>query len=205
MSRNPLVPSLGKHAATGQARVLIRGRHVYLGRHGSPEAEEKYHRLVAELLAGSPAPGHSVPSPGSAAPPAMTVNELVLAYWRHAERYYRKNGQPTSELSVLKMPPRVLRRLYRSMDGGGATGAADHVERFTRVVSGRTETHPRNDNRRKIVRGVCHSPRMNTVKTCGVSPGRNVSSGSSAPEAPTVTRMIKSLACAPPAGKSKDR
>ncbi|HEX6987226.1 MAG TPA: site-specific integrase [Planctomycetaceae bacterium] len=116
MPRKVHVPSLRLHAPTGQARVLIRGRHVYLGRYGSPEAEEKYRRLVAEYLAtGGVTPAPSEPAKGD----GLTVNELVLAYWRHAERYYRKHGRPTSELSTFKTPLRVLRRLY------GSTPAAE--------------------------------------------------------------------------------
>lgn len=41
MPRRIHVPALRRHAATGQARVLIRERHLYLGQYGSPEAEEK--------------------------------------------------------------------------------------------------------------------------------------------------------------------
>lgn len=62
MPRPVRVSSLGRHAATGQARVLINGRHVYLGKYGSPEAEEKYRRLVAEWLAAGRMPASAAPA-----------------------------------------------------------------------------------------------------------------------------------------------
>ncbi|MGC1273797.1 MAG: site-specific integrase [Planctomycetaceae bacterium] len=116
MARKIRVPSLRLHAATGQARVLIAGRHCYLGKYGSPEAEEKYRRIVAEFLVSG---GATTPATEPALPDSLTIDSLVLTYWRHAEQYYRKNGKPTSELSTLKMPLRILRRLY------GSTPAAE--------------------------------------------------------------------------------
>jgi integrase len=109
------VPVLGRHSATGQARVRINGRDFYLGPYGSAEAEEKYRRLIAEWLSTD-----RTPAPPTAPPQhSLTINELVLAYWRHAEVWYRKGGKPTPELTVLKTPLKYLRRLY------GSTPAAE--------------------------------------------------------------------------------
>jgi hypothetical protein len=43
------VPTLQHHKATGQARVLIAGRHYYCGQWGSKAAIAKYHRLLAAI------------------------------------------------------------------------------------------------------------------------------------------------------------
>lgn len=113
MPRKTRIPSLGLHAPTGLARVLIGGRHIYLGKYGSEEAEEEYRRLIAQWLSTG-----EVPKPVAATQakePAFTINELVLKFWRHAEKHYRKNGQPTREISVLKTPLRVMRSLYGSI------------------------------------------------------------------------------------------
>jgi integrase len=40
------------------------------------------------------------------------VAELVLAYYKHAEGYYVKDGRPTSELNTLRQALRFVRRLY---------------------------------------------------------------------------------------------
>ena len=45
------VPSYRLHKPSGQARVIVNGKHHYLGRYGSPESQEAYARLVAELAA----------------------------------------------------------------------------------------------------------------------------------------------------------
>jgi hypothetical protein len=45
--RNGHVPAYRLHKPSGQARVIIDGKHVYLGEYGSPESREKYARLLA--------------------------------------------------------------------------------------------------------------------------------------------------------------
>ena len=99
------VPAYGRHRATGQARVIIAGRHHYLGAYGSPESWEKYHRLVAEHL--------SVPKL-AIEPPAgdLLVIELIAAYWQFAEGYYRKDGRPTDHLHLVRRSLGILRQLY---------------------------------------------------------------------------------------------
>lgn len=104
------VPVLGRHAASGQARVRIDGRDFYLGKHGTPEAEERYRRLIAEWLSTS----RTSARPSEQPQQSLTINELVLAYWRHAEVWYRKGGKPTPELTILKTPLKHLRKLYGS-------------------------------------------------------------------------------------------
>ncbi|MEI8381447.1 MAG: hypothetical protein WCJ09_15070 [Planctomycetota bacterium] len=48
MSRRSSLPSYTHHRASGQARVRIAGRDIYLGLYGSPESHERYARLIAE-------------------------------------------------------------------------------------------------------------------------------------------------------------
>lgn len=38
------LPKYGFHKASGQTRVLLSGREVYLGVHGSAESRQKYER-----------------------------------------------------------------------------------------------------------------------------------------------------------------
>jgi integrase len=91
------------------AVVRIEGRDFYLGRYKSPESFEKYHRLLAERHAQQPAaPGRSSGSDAA----SLTIDELCLGYYRHAERYYVKNGKPTSQLRLIRLSLKVLRRLY---------------------------------------------------------------------------------------------
>lgn len=99
------VPSYRKHRATGQAVVTLGGRDFYLGRYGSAASKAEYDRLIAEWLASG---RHLLSSDGQ-----RTINELILDYVRHAEKYYRRpDGTHTTELGCLKLALRSLRKLY---------------------------------------------------------------------------------------------
>ncbi len=94
------IPAYRLHRPTGQARVIIGGRHFYLGKHGSPESWEKFHRLIVERLA--------------CPPPAcdLTIIKLIAAYWQFAEGAYVKDGRPTDHLHIVRRALGLLRQLY---------------------------------------------------------------------------------------------
>lgn len=96
-------PSYRLHRPTGQAVVTIDGKDRYLGRHGTAASRAEYDRLVAEWLAN----GRRLP-----AARGLSVNELVVAYFRHAESYYVKDGLPTSEVDTLRQALHILRWEY---------------------------------------------------------------------------------------------
>ncbi len=48
----------------------------------------------------------------SRARPDLRVSELILGYFRHVERYYVKDGQPTTEVGVIRQALKVVRELY---------------------------------------------------------------------------------------------
>ncbi|HQX49804.1 MAG TPA: hypothetical protein PLR25_07845, partial [Planctomycetaceae bacterium] len=57
VGRNAAPFRIGRiHKASGQARTIVNGRHVYLGKFGSLESRQKYARILAEaaLPAGTP-------------------------------------------------------------------------------------------------------------------------------------------------------
>jgi integrase len=97
------------------AVVRIAGRDHYLGRYGTPESWERYHKLLAEHHArGGMSPPPSA-TPGRAQPQdGLTINELIMRYFRHAEKYYVKDGQPTHQVVVIRQSLKVLRSLYGS-------------------------------------------------------------------------------------------
>lgn len=99
------VPACQLHKASGQAVVKLGGRVVYLGPFGSEEAEQAYRRTIAEWQAR----GEFVPQA------VVLVKHVIAVYWKHAEVYYRKNGKPTSELSVLRLAMRPLFALYADL------------------------------------------------------------------------------------------
>lgn len=129
MKRNH-VPSYLHHKQSGRARAVWtdstgqRREQLLPGSFNSEESKSAYARIVAEL-AVSPTAVFK-PSNG------VTINEVMLAYLRHAERYYVKpDGSPASELANIKCAVRPVRELY------GATQAAEFGPLALRAVRGR--------------------------------------------------------------------
>lgn len=83
------LPKYRKHRASGQAIVTIGRKDFYLGLHGSKASKLEYDRIITEWLAvGRP----STWPPAEAA--EVTIAELIRAYWRWAQGYYRdKTGE----------------------------------------------------------------------------------------------------------------
>ena len=62
------------------------------------------------------------PAPG-AIDSTLSVNELILAYFRHAQAYYVKDGRPTSEQDNIRQALRFVRQLYGTTPGRGVRPA----------------------------------------------------------------------------------
>src|SRR5688572_1821462 len=91
------LPSYRHHRASGQAFVELNGTRHYLGAHGTKASHQEYDRLTAEWLAN----GRRLPP--AADSPDITVAELIVAYFAHAEVYYRTgDGRPTSEVDTIR-------------------------------------------------------------------------------------------------------
>jgi hypothetical protein len=89
---SPKTPQLHCHKAAGQGYVRLDGQFKYLGRYDDPATQQRYHRLVAEWIAG----GNQHP----ADPQEITIEELMVAYTAHAQEFYRKpDGRQTSEFT----------------------------------------------------------------------------------------------------------
>jgi integrase len=118
------IPSYRFHKASGQAVVVLDGKSVYLGKWDTPESRAEYARVIGEWLASR---RHLPPQAGAPADP--TVNEVLLAFWRHGERHYRHpDGTPTGELDNFRDALKPLRRLY------GHTPACDFGPLALRAV-----------------------------------------------------------------------
>ena len=98
-------PKYRKHRRSGQAIVTLDGKDFYLGPHGTKTSKAEYDRLVGEWLTN----GRRLPVQG---PAALSVSELIEAYWRFAKSYYVKNGKPTDEQASIKIALKHTRRLY---------------------------------------------------------------------------------------------
>lgn len=106
---SPRQPSYRFHKARNCAVVTINGKNHYLGPYDSPESHEEYARLIAEWRAGQKQLN------GSVAPrtdPDMSINDMILSYWKFAKTYYVRDGEPTKELTSMQEAIRPLRKLY---------------------------------------------------------------------------------------------
>lgn len=108
------LPAYRLHKPSGRAVVTVAGKVYYLGKYGSTESRAEYERVVAEWLTRSRRPN---PIPGLG--PNLTVSEVMIAYWRHVQGYYVKDGEPTSEVETIRYAIRPVRTLY------GTTPAAE--------------------------------------------------------------------------------
>jgi integrase len=97
-------PAYRLHRRTGQAVVTIDGRDLYLGKHGSSASREAYQRTIGEWKQGR----RHLPD----AKYTATVIEVVVAYAKFATTYYRKDGQPTNEVRMIKSAIKIARQLY---------------------------------------------------------------------------------------------
>ena len=104
-------PKYRLHKGSGQALVQINGERIYLGKHGSKESKEKFKRLVAEYLSSGQSRKPGVDGgPGQRF--TLSVNDLILAFWRHAKKRYVKNGLPTTEIHSFRTALGPVRDLY---------------------------------------------------------------------------------------------
>lgn len=85
--------------ASGQARIKIRGKEIYLGRFGSPESRVKFYRVLAEYQASGALPGENSTTTDTTGP---TVSELLSSFWEWANVRYVKHGKPTSEVTLYR-------------------------------------------------------------------------------------------------------
>ena len=109
MSAKKRIPNYRLHSSTGRAVVTLDGRDFYLGKHDTAGSREAYDRTIAEWLAN----GRRLPNRTREAA-SFTVNEVVLAFMKHARQYYRKNGEETSSVSAFAYAFNYLRSLYGS-------------------------------------------------------------------------------------------
>jgi len=120
------IPKYRHHKGSGQALVQIDGTRIYLGKYGTAESREKFRRTIAEWLNSKPQVSH--PTPNGQTATGVSINELILAYWQHAESYYVKDGKPTKELECMRDALWPLRHLYGNM------AAADFGPKSLKVV-----------------------------------------------------------------------
>jgi integrase len=105
------LPKYSLHKASGQARVRYADKVTYLGKHGSQESHEAYAEFIASLPRPGAQPKLAPPVPGM----APLVGEIVARYQDHADRYYARDGVPTSEPMVIRSALQPLIDRFRAL------------------------------------------------------------------------------------------
>src|SRR5258708_34508537 len=83
MARSPRVPKYRRHSS-GQARVTLNGKDYLLGLYNSAQSQEAYRRLIAEWLARP----HGQSSEARGQGESLSINKLILAYWKFPSAHY---------------------------------------------------------------------------------------------------------------------
>jgi integrase len=115
-SSSPRIPKLCRHKATGQWYVTLNGQEHYLSR-SKAAAQTEYERLIAEWLQC----GRQPLKPET----RLTLNELILGYFRFAADYYRESEK---EQEKIKLAMRPLKNLY------GCSAAAEFGPKKLKIV-----------------------------------------------------------------------
>jgi integrase len=113
MPRRKGIPGYRLHKPSGQARVIIDGCHVYLGPYDSPESRKKYQETVRKHLAERTKAEMERTIEFAT---DVTVSEILVRYIPHVESYYKKHGEPTGQVSIIRLSLRVLRGKFGHLE-----------------------------------------------------------------------------------------
>jgi hypothetical protein len=136
-SKRPHVPTYRLHKATGQAIVTLPDgngdrRDVYLGVHDTEESRRASDPVISEWMANGRRPARAAACPGG-----LSINELVIAYWRWAETYYRHpDGTATTEREDIRLALRRLREMYGDTDADAFNGLSLETLRERKIAEG---------------------------------------------------------------------
>jgi len=102
------LPAYRRHKSSGQAIVALGGRDFYLGPWKSASSKAEYDRVTREWKSGAVAAAEAAD---------LTLNELLIAYGRHAQDYYRdsESGELNREGQNYKTLIARLRKAYTGM------------------------------------------------------------------------------------------
>ncbi len=97
------LPKYCEHKGNGQAYVKLHGVVHYLGAYDTPSSRDEYDRIISGWTANGRRRIDAVAT--------ATVNELLLAFVRHAKQHYRDaDGQHTSSVASFQPVIRALKQ-----------------------------------------------------------------------------------------------
>ena len=152
------------HKASGRAMVVIDGRFIYLGQHGTQASRDQYDRVIGEWIGrGRQTPDLTKVDKETPEVNGVIVAELVDAFWEHAQAYYRPRDpkSPNSEAMNYKVVLRWMNRLFGqtpAVDFGPVKLEAIREQAISphTVKQWRVEIDPTTGERKRILKDVEH-------------------------------------------------
>ncbi|GAB5494977.1 MAG: site-specific integrase [Phycisphaerales bacterium] len=144
-------PKYCLHKPSGRARIVWKGRHIWLGKYGTPESRQRYARVIASIAAEGRVPDEYAPRDIAE---SVTVADLTALHRDWAAATYQDDGVPTKrymtidrvltllegmfgDLDVHAFGPRELqafRKTLEQRDGEGRTRNRRTINEYTQIV-----------------------------------------------------------------------
>ncbi|MEZ5944845.1 MAG: tyrosine-type recombinase/integrase [Planctomycetaceae bacterium] len=121
------VPKYAFHKGTGQARVRINGKDIWLGKYGTPESMERYAKAVADWQ-----------QTAVEQPEQVTFGQLAMLYKQHAKKHYRKNGKVTTEYGLVCYALKWMNQVARKVQLAEITPRHLKMAKENMIESGMT-------------------------------------------------------------------
>jgi len=115
-TRSLRLPSYRLHKPSGQARVRWMGKELWFGPYDAPESRQRFAEFLKKVVSGTllnvdlmPRRAAKVFQPTTA---GISVNELCVAFLRHAQQHYRKGDELTDEYDCFVSAIAPLKELF---------------------------------------------------------------------------------------------
>src|ERR1035437_9662971 len=121
MSSTARIPKYCRHKGQNKGYVTLNGDVIYFpGPWNCPESQDAYRKLIGQWSLNGRRLPDEVASPATvavaqASDASCTIAELCSTYLPHAERYYVKDGLPTSQVRIIMESFRVLLGLFEGV------------------------------------------------------------------------------------------
>ena len=115
-NRSLRLPTYRRHKPSGQARVRWMGKELWFGLFDAPESRQRFaeflKKVVSGTLLGLDLLSRRTAKAAQSADAGISVNELCVAFLRHADQHYRKGGELTAEYDCFISAIKPLKELF---------------------------------------------------------------------------------------------
>lgn len=110
------LPTYRLHKPSGQARVRWMGKELWFGEYDSPASRQRFAEFLKKVISGTLLDVDLLPRRAAKAVQStdagISVNELCVAFLRHAEQHYRKGDDLTAEYDCFVSAIKPLKDLF---------------------------------------------------------------------------------------------